>query len=80
MNAETVDNAGIETIVMLATANTNMTWYHPKYYAELRKLRKQQAASYRQRKEQATSGKQQAPEDTSDKLQATSSKQQAKDS
>ena len=57
-----------------------MIWYHPKYYAELRKLRKQQAASDRQNKEQATSGKEQAPEDTSDKRQATSSKRQAKDS
>ena len=65
---------------MLHIRSTNMTWYHPKYYAELRKLRKQQAASDRQHKEQATSGKQQAPEDTSDKRQATSNKRQAKDS
>ena len=59
---------------MLHILNTNMTWYHPKYYAELRRLRKQQAASDRQRKEQATSDKEQAPEDTSDKLQAASDK------
>ena len=41
-----------------------MTFYHPKYYAELRRLRKLQA--------EATSNKRQATEVASDKHQATS--------
>ena len=49
-----------------------MTFYHPKYYAELRRLRKLQAASDKLQAE-ATSDKQQAqPEVASDKRQAAS--------
>jgi hypothetical protein len=44
-----------------------MVWYHPKYYAELRRLRKLQAAS----------DKRLQPEVASTKLQATSHKHQA---
>jgi len=63
-----------------------MTFYHPKYYAELRRLRKLQAASDKLQAE-ATSNKRQATEVASDKhqaasedrykLQASSDKQQA---
>ena len=48
-----------------------MTFYHPKYYAELRRLRKLQAASDKLQAE-ATSNKRQATEVASDKHQATS--------
>jgi len=58
-----------------------MTFYHPKYYAELRRLRKLQAASDKRLqpevaspKLQATSLKHQAKIDTSYKHQATSNK------
>jgi len=61
-----------------------MTWYHPKYYAELRRLRKLQAASDKRlqpevasTKPQATSNKPQAPSEDRYKLQASSDKQQA---
>ena len=51
-----------------------MTFYHPKYYAELRRLRKLQAASDKHLKLQASSLKHQAKIDTSHKHQATSNK------
>ena len=57
-------------------------WRHPKYYAELRKLRKLQAATVTSHKPQATTAtscKPQATEDSEDitrKLQAHSHKQQ----
>ena len=68
-----------------------MTFYHPKYYKELRKLRNKsdQAISDSTAtakdsvrpgpgpKHQASSVKPQAPEDTSDKHQAPSNKRQA---
>ena len=54
-----------------------MTWYHPKYYAELRRLRKLQAASDKQQAEKAASDKHQAPSEDRYKLQASSDKQQA---
>ena len=47
-------------------------WRHPKYYAELRRLRKQQAASDKLQATEVTSGK---PQATSGKQQATSSSQ-----
>ena len=61
-----------------------MTWYHPKYYAELRaERRKLQAASDKQQasklqaQPEVASYKPQAPSDESHKLQASSDKQQA---
>jgi len=61
-----------------------MTWYHPKYYAELRRLRKLQAASDKQLqpevasdKPQATSHKHQAPSDSRKDSISISDKQQA---
>jgi len=64
--------------------NKKMTWYHPKHYAELRRLRKLQATSDKRlqpevasTKPQATSHKHQAPSEDRYKLQASSDKQQA---
>jgi len=61
-----------------------MIWYHPKYYAELRRLRKLQAASDKQlqpevesTKPQAPSRKHQAPRDSRKDSKSTSDKQQA---
>ena len=59
-----------------------MTFYHPKHYAELRKLRKLQAASDKQQAEKAASDKPQAPQpllpsEDRYKPQASSDKQQA---
>ena len=54
-----------------------MTFYHPKYYSELRRLRKLQAASDKQQAPEATSDKHQAPSDDKYKPQASSDKQQA---
>ena len=65
-----------------------MIWYHPKYYAEMRKLARElrqksssvnqqdllQAASLKHQASEAPSGKPQAP---STKLQASSRKRQA---
>ena len=51
-----------------------MIWYHPKYYAELRRLRKLQAASDKRLQPEVASDKLQA---ASDKLQAASHKHQA---
>ena len=62
-----------------------MVWYHPKYYAELRKKRRElQATSGKQQAidetvphcdiEEATSGKRQAVQASSGKLQAASGK------
>ena len=54
---------------------TLVIWYHPKYYAELRKKRREhQAASA---KRQASSVKHQATRASSGKQQAPSSKRQA---
>ena len=73
--------------------NTNMTWYHPKYYKELRKRNKSDQAISNPRatagdgsvrpgpglKPQAASSKPQATSSqaASDKLQAPSNKRQA---
>tara|TARA_R100000655_G_scaffold2823_1_gene10949 strand:- start:826 stop:1059 length:234 start_codon:yes stop_codon:yes gene_type:complete len=65
-----------------------MVWYHPKYYAELRKKRRElQATSGKQQAidetvphcdiEEATSGKRQAVQASSGKLQAPSNERQA---
>jgi hypothetical protein len=64
-----------------------MTWYHPKYYAELRRLRKLQAASDERLqpevasdKPQASSDKRvsrQAPSDSKNFSKSSSDKQQA---
>ena len=59
-----------------------MIWYSPKYYAELRRLRRLQAASDKQQAPEATSDKPQAPRPllpSEDKKspQASSDKQQA---
>jgi hypothetical protein len=60
-----------------------MTFYHPKYYAELRRLRKLQAASDKQQasklqaQPEVASCKPQAPSEDRYKLQASSDKQQA---
>jgi len=59
-----------------------MTWYSPKYYAELRRLRRLQAASDKQQAPEAASDKHQAPRPllpSEDKKspQASSDKQQA---
>ena len=48
-----------------------MTWKHPKYYKELKKIRKEFL------KQQAASTKPQAPSDSNSKPQASSDKQQA---
>ena len=61
-----------------------MIWYHPKYYAELRKIRKLQAASDKRlqpevasTKPQATSHKHQAPSDSRKDSKFLRDKQQA---
>jgi len=59
-------------------------WRHPKYYAELRRLRKRQATSDKLQatevtsgKQQATSHKHQAPSDSKNFSISTRDKQQA---
>jgi len=49
-----------------------MVWYHPKYYAELRRLRKLQAASDERLQPQVASDKPQASSDKPTSRQAPS--------
>ena len=41
--AAAVDSAGTGRLQTCVTVNINMTWYHPKYYAALRKRAREQA-------------------------------------
>ena len=70
VSAENAEPAGQNQFLMYHMGSTNMTWYHPKYYAALRAERK---------KHQASSSKQQAtdPQASSDKRQALRHKPQA---
>ena len=75
-----VEIAGIKRQKTLHMVNTSMEFKHPKYYAELRAIRrKQQAASIKQQAIEETVPHQEILEAqaSSDKHQATSSKPQA---
>ena len=67
---ETAEPVGILPLKWYHTANIKM-WHHPKYYKELKKIRKE----FERR--QAASVKPQASQDEGDKPQAASSKDQA---
>ena len=73
-NARTAERVGTNQFRTLHTVNTKNMWYHPKYYEEMKRKRKElerQASSTKQEGEskdehQASSDKQQASEQQAD--------------
>jgi len=75
-NAAAAGHAGIGRHQTCAMVNINMTWHHPKYYAELRRLGRELASS-KVTSAQAPTRKRPNPEP---KAQASSQSQQAQES